>query len=402
MNYKNLILFLFSAFIFSLPTSCKSPTGTGTNEIEPALKEFNKKTPIISPDGKKIMFSVFKSLPTEQDSPNFGIYVTNIDDGKTKKIFDVPSAAPVWLSDSDTICLVSYDDKTNLYNINTIKSDGTGLKKIIDINGFNINAPIWNKAMNKFLISEETSPKTANDPLISTLFLINAQTKEKIKLTESKMVPIQKYMWLSSRQDKNIIFTKSEYNENEKTLGDLNLYMVNEDGSELKKLFNLGSNDFDVSNEEKIVFSDTITEKNQGEDFGKIVGSEIFITDFTGVEKKQLSKSSFHDIKQNAYNYLFNTIPKWNKNGTKILFTSQLRKYFFQVKHNSEPDKLVYELNVINSDGSGEKRLTDSKMDGWNYQASWLDKKIIFSQQIGDKFSTINILDEDLKEKILI
>lgn len=99
---------------------------------------------------------------------------------------------------------------------------------------------------------------------------------------------------------------------------------------------------------------------NQSDDY------EIWSMNADGTDRKQLSNRTGWD-----------TMPKYSPDGTKIAFVGEYKEGV------TEDEQPTYEIQVMNSDGSGLTRLTKSSTagNGWNSVPTWSpdSSRILFS-----------------------
>lgn len=112
--------------------------------------------PVISPDGKKIVFSKYKT--NSYDSPS-SIWVMNIDGTDLTEVISNPSQRmfnPSWSTDGSKIVFQAASKKNNKYetsDIYTVNFDGSGLTQLTTNDSDDMN-PVWSSDGFIYFISD--------------------------------------------------------------------------------------------------------------------------------------------------------------------------------------------------------------------------------------------------------
>lgn len=189
----------------------------------------------------------------------------------------------------------------------------------------------------------------------------NNINKERVSQTDSKTIFYQSVEWSPNGKQlcfSAIIIDSGKYDGNK-----WDIYSMNADGSQLKKLTNNNAADLWPSwspNGKKIAF--------ESERDG--VKSEIYTMNADGSDPVRITKNTSRDGS-----------PAWSPDGEKIAFITD---------RDGNP-----ELYKMNTDGSDQKRLTTSDYKEYNPCWSPDSKWLIYYYEKGDGHDQVSITSED-------
>lgn len=263
---------------------------------------------------------VYISTRIINNNPVRQIFIMNADGTNQRLIVDKDSGPPVLSHNKKRIAFTIYE---NLYKyLYVIDVDGQNLKLLDKARG-TCHGPVWSPDDSKI-----TFVKNDNHPLnYCDIYTINADGTGRMQLTNQNDNNQASYLPDNSA----IIYTSS----NGTTSG---IYKMNLDGTN-KQL---------ISPPGKSFYSSSVSPNGKmiainSEDWG---GSQIFVMNTDGSNLKQLTFTIEKNYNDTGFPRGGNNDPVWSPNSSRILYQSY---------ENTAPD-----IFVINADGSGNKRLTDS------------------------------------------
>ena len=205
------------------------------------------------------------------------------------------------------------DKKWNIYLMN---SDGTNQVKLTS-NGANNRRPSWLHNDNIILFESNISGK-------NELYEYSLETKsiKKVPIKVNDKITFSRF----SPDGKSIAFSAEEKENN------INIYIVNRDGSNLKQLVDNSYRNvyptFSPDGSQLLFFSRKDTENND---------DEIYTYNLKTKKEERLTNWPKH-----------NFCPTWSGDGKKIAYVTSME--------NSRP-----EIYIMNSDGSNKQRITYNK-----------------------------------------
>ena len=289
--------FLISILSFSIINGCSTPTSTNSNlgsllnENEKIVfasnnqlfelsknnltpqkavvpTEYNTFTSQLSPDNKKVIYSV------DENNVN-NIYIMNSDGSNKIKIENYPLGIlfPRWSSDSSKIVFMTVGVPNNLYTVN---ADGTNLTRLTN-DKFNYVNPTFSPDGSKIAFSSDKDSQTDNQlPGDKYLYVMNSDgTNIKRLVNDKKMTGISTD-WLSNDE---ILYNNS-----------INLFSVKSDGSKTTQLTQNNSNAtyYELptvsKDKKKIVF----TSNRDGNE-------EVYLRDITSGNEIRLTNNNIND-----------------------------------------------------------------------------------------------------------
>ena len=276
-------------------------------------------TPSWSPDGRRIAFESWRDW-------NWEIYVMNADGSGQTRLTDNPATdyAPIWLPDGRRIAFMSIvrDSNKDIYVMN---ADGSGQTRLTD-NPATDGAPIW--LPDGRLIAFESYRDENRD-----IYVMNADGSGQTRLTDNEVRGRE----LSWSPDGRRIAFQSWRDDNE------DIYVMNADGSDITRLTHNEAYDYGPSlspDGQRIAFS---SDRD---------GGGIYVMNIDGSDVTRLTDNEAYD-----------SDPSWSPDGRRIAFES----------NRDDPvrsdDRLIFNIYVMNADGSGQTRLTDNP--GSDSDPSW-------------------------------
>ena len=297
-----------------VPTATAAPTTAGSQGI----------------DGTKIAFS------SERDG-NREIYVMNADGSNQTRLTNYPGrdSSPALSPDGTKIAFTS--DRDGNQEIFVMNADGSGQTRLTDSSGIaQTGNPSWSPDGTRVAF---TSGEAYNE---GDIHVINADGSGGTNLTNHPSMYLQRPSW--SPDGKKIAFTRAE------TPGyDAEIYIMDANGGNQERLTNISGDDGFPSwspDGTKIAFGSN----RDGASY------DIFVMNADGSNQTNITKLTYEPSDQPYAD--FDLDPSWSPDGKKITFITT---------RNGGVENI--EIYVMNADGSGQTRLTDSLGD--DSEASW-------------------------------
>ncbi len=306
--------------------------------------------PVFTPDGSKIVFE-------SNRTGNFEIYTMKADGSNQQQLTDTPEdeVSSSWSPDGSKIAFVSFrDGKTS--EIYVMDADGSNQTRLTN-NDFDDEAPHFSPD-GKLIATE-----SGNDRKRRQIYVMNADGSNHKAITD--MESYQGYPTWSSDGAK--LFFDSDKDGG-------GIYIVNKDGTDLKKVTEEGSGTFinHAPDGSKILFYGI----KKGEENGG-----LYVMDSEGQNWKKINNDNFQYI-----------AATWNPTSFKTKSsTAKIQKIAF---HSNRDDNS--EIYAIHADGTNEKRLTNN--DFYDGFPSWSPdgSKILFqSNREGENNFFIYVMNSD-------
>lgn len=195
----------------------------GTNQIRLTKNDYWEESPRSSPDGTKIVFSA-----------NRDIFLMDRNGNDIRNITNNPgndnNHSPSWSPDGNYIAFTSdrEDTETEIYIMN---SDGTNPQRITHNEGW-IRNPSWSPDGRKIIYSNN-SVVLSKGKSGSAICIKDLESGITTKLVESVDAFLRDPQW-SPKGDKIVFSLAYDAKEND----DFDLYMINQDGSDLRNITN--------------------------------------------------------------------------------------------------------------------------------------------------------------------
>lgn len=282
-----------------------------------------------------------------EDSADWQIYLMNFDGGSQRKLTEkiVNCSKPVPSNDGSKIAFISYEN--GYYHLFKIDTSGNDLV-LIAKNDEYCGCPSWSPDDSKLLFTQRTDfTDHKND-----IFVMDITSNKETRLTfeGNNSCP----SWFPNGM--TIVYTST-------ISGIYRVYIMNPDGTN-KKLLNPSdipfSNPIVSPNEEKII----VTSRSWN-------GSQIFIMNSDGSDLKQLTFSVDPDYWDIGFPRQGNQNPSWSPSGEEIVYVTFER---------GDPD-----ICLINADGSGKRRLTNTSSNDNNPCWSQDGNFILFNSNLNHK-----------------
>ncbi len=265
---------------------------------------------------------------------NWEVYVMNADGSGQTRLTDNPAAdsAASWSPDGQRIAFVSDrddpdpSDDDRISDIYLMNADGSGQTRLTDSSAWETR-PRWSPDGRRIAFFSYRDGKTE-------IYVMNADGSEQTRLTDNQAGNV----WPSWSPDGRRIVFVSYRDESS------DVYVMNADGSGQTRLTD------NSAMEMRPVWSP---------DGGRIAFNsdrkgnwEVYVMNADGTGQMRLTDNQASDIS-----------PIWSPNGRRIAFSSD--------RDDPDPNdgNRIVNIYVMNADGSGQMRLTDSSAS--DYAVSW-------------------------------
>ena len=339
-----MLIVCMSGINLSLKSSAKALRSINPPMLAPA----SSLTPTEPGTNGKIAFASMRDGNAE-------IYVMNADGSLQVNLTKNPARDlnPAWSPDGTKIAFVSDRDGDIPGNVYVMNADGSNVTRVtpykqaeIVIGLPKVINPVWSPDGSKLLFV------MSNPGISSSLLLINADGSGDIKtLTSCKDGGVPEW----SPDGTRIAFTASDfkfYSQQEQLLDFL--FVMNADGSGKTRI-----GDFSSSYVDPKAWPPTFSGPTWSPD-GSWIAYSYDNSAYPNQTQKQTADIAVVDSAGGVYRFLTNTQsvetqPAWSPDGTKITFTT------------NRDGRL--EIYLMNADGSGQVRLTNSS--GGNFDPHW-------------------------------
>jgi len=289
------------AFISGASLYLMNPDGSDQVKLADKVLSWG---PVWSPDGTKIVFL------SQIDNPDGLVYVIKIDGSEEVVLKNIDHLDLAWSPDGSKIVFASGKDRSNgYYQIYTVESDGSNLKKLTNTVKSSNQGPIWSPDGKEiaFISNGQVYVMDANG-------LLDNEGLEPTKITEG-VIYNEKLTWLPD--GKRIA-----------AIDFWDVYLIDVDSKKSTKISDVPQPFLSVDGK-KVAFTCNFTDEWRG------ASTEICTINADGSGKTRLTKTK-----------AVNTNPTWSPDGQKIAFIS-----------DRDGSSEVY---VMNADGSEPTRLTNN------------------------------------------
>ena len=242
------------------------------------------------------------------------LYVMNADGSGKQKVADAGDATPSWSPDGRKIAFGGAKAAT-LGGLRVVNADGSGLRRLTMG-----NRPAWSPDGRRIAFTRSEPSRSGASYLV---YVINADGSGERKLTSAGNGG--RPVW--SPDGRRIAFVTSRAGSSE-------LYVMNADGSGKLKLADAGDA--------------TPAWSPDGRQLAYVRGYEIWVMNANGSRERRLTSGAGRDL-----------APSWSQDGQKIAFERRLgRRKVGKCRLCARAS--IFEVWVVNADGSGQQRLTRS------------------------------------------
>lgn len=265
------------------------------------------------------VFFIARRIPNRAD---WQMFLMNADGTNQRAVSNniVRCAPPIVSNNGRKVAFTTYDNDFN-YNLYVIDINGQN-QTLLARAKYYCGSPVWSKDDSRIAFVKNENGERATD-----IYSINGDGTEEVRLTNDGGSFAPQY----SPDNKSIIF--SSYNTNW-----MGIYKMNTDGSH-KQLLTPGEKSFrnpQISPNGKMIAMTSI-------DWN---GSQIFVMNADGKNLKQITFTVTPDHDDTGFPRDGNGNPVWSPGSDKLAYVSSA---------NKRPD-----IFVINSDGRGNKQLTNT------------------------------------------
>lgn len=274
-----------------------------------------------------------------ENSADWNLLIMNNDGTQQEKITNltVRCEKPVVSHSGETVLFVHYTEDF-FYELYSINIDGTN-QMLIDRADRYCGSANWSPTDTKIIYSKSRNESTDDKDLILFDFI----SKEKITLTESGNNFSARFS-----VDNKIAYCQQNNTSN-------SIYLMNIDGTNKELIISDGSNPIWSPDGKRIAYISR----------GEIGSPQIFVTNDNGSDSKQLTDTYLRSW-DSGFPPFGNYNPHWTSDGKKIVYQSDV--------NDGMP-----EIYIMNSDGSHQKRLTDTERRNESPEISSDGEFIIFS-----------------------
>jgi Tol biopolymer transport system component len=283
----------------------------------------------------------------DEISGELNLYIMNSDGSSQEKITDlsVRCEKPVVSHSGKTILFGHYTEDF-FYELYLIGIDGSNLT-LIDKASRYCGSPDWSKDDTKIIYLKNRNESTDDKDII--LFDIIANTKD--TLTESGDNTFARFS-----PDNQIVYCQQSIDDTIYVFMPYEIYLMNFDGSDKQLIIRRACHPVWSPGGNKIAYISCGDESSS---------PQIFTANSNGSDSKQLTYN-YLPTWDSGFPSFGNYNPQWTQDGKRIVYESEIN------------DGLP-EIYIMNSDGSDQKRLTDTDRRNDNPEITSDGKFILFS-----------------------